>query len=249
MKINDFPELSLQPNLIPVQSISNDTSNSKASSTSTSSDSTTATQAQFQFELSQVYDDPLTIVWELIKNSETLNQFFIKKVSLIDSQSISEDSITSNISKSNTYNKAMTYTLSTLYVTFTFTLIANTLENSTLLTISSLSKTNKLNVHILKKISGSLVLFITDNLRNNFGDIKHYESTTLKVPMQRLWDFVTKWEFKNEPGFVFTNVMLNGDPYEIGTEISMVCDNQFICNLRVLNYDKETESHSWQYML
>lgn len=85
----------------------------------------------------------------------------------------------------------MTYTLSTLHVTFTFTLIANTLENSTLLTISSLSKTNKLNVHILKKISGSLVLFITDNLRNNFGDIKHYESTTLNVPMQRLWDFVT----------------------------------------------------------
>ena len=40
MKINDFPEQSLQPNLIPVQSISNDTSNSKASSTSTSSDST-----------------------------------------------------------------------------------------------------------------------------------------------------------------------------------------------------------------
>ena len=191
MKINDFPELSLQPNLIPVQSISNDTSNSKASSTSTSSDSTTATQAQFQFELSQVYDDPLTIVWELIKNSETLNQFFIKKVSLIDGQSISEESIISNISKSNTYNKAMTYTLSTLHVTFTFTLIANTLENSTLLTISSLSKTNKLNVHILKKISGSLVLFITDNLRNTFGDIKNYESTTLKVPMQRLWDFVT----------------------------------------------------------
>ena len=80
----------------------------------------------------------------------------------------------------------MTYTLSTLHVTFTFTLIANTLENSTLLTISSLSKTNKMNVHILKKISSSLVLYITDNLRNNFGDIKHYESTTLKVPMQRL---------------------------------------------------------------
>ena len=182
MKINDFPELSLQPNLIPVQSASNDTPNSKASSTSTSSDSTTATQAQFQFELSQVYDVPLTIVWELIKNSETVNQFFIKESSSIDSQSISEDSIISNISKSNTYNKAMTYTLST----FTFTLIANTLENSTLLTISSLSKTNKMNVHILKKISSSLVLYITDNLRNNFGDIKHYESTTLKVPMQRL---------------------------------------------------------------
>ena len=182
MKINDFPELSLQPNLIPVQSASNDTPNSKASSTSTSSDSTTATQAQFQFELSQVYDDPLTIVWELIKNSETVNQFFIKESSSIDSQSISEDSIISNISKSNTYNKAMTYTLST----FTFTLIANTLENSTLLTISSLSKTNKMNVHILKKISSSLVLYITYNLRNNFGDIKHYESTTLKVPMQRL---------------------------------------------------------------
>ena len=182
MKINDFPELSLQPNLIPVQSASNDTPNSKASSTSTSSDSTTATQAQFQFELSQVYDEPLTIVWELIKNSETVNQFFIKESSSIDSQSISEDSIISNISKSNTYNKAMTYTLST----FTFTLIANTLENSTLLTISSLSKTNKMNVHILKKISSSLVLYITDNLRNNFGDIKHYESTTLKVPMQRL---------------------------------------------------------------
>lgn len=93
MKINDFPELSLQPNLIPVQSASNDTPNSKASSTSTSSDSTTATQAQFQFELSQVYDDPLTIVWELIKNSETVNQFFIKESSSIDSQSISEDSI------------------------------------------------------------------------------------------------------------------------------------------------------------
>ena len=185
MKINDFPELSLQPNLIPVQSASNDTPNSKASSTSTSSDSTTATQAQFQFELSQVYDDPLTIVWELIKNSE-INQFFIKESSSIDSQSISEDSIISNISKSNTYNKAMTYTLSTLHVTFIFTLIANTLENSTLLTISSLSKTNKMNVHILKKISSSLVLYITDNLRNNFGDIKHYESTTLKVPMQRL---------------------------------------------------------------
>lgn len=182
MKINDFPELSLQPNLIPVQSASNDTPNSKVSSTSTSSDSTTATQAQFQFELSQVYDDPLTIVWELIKNSETVNPFFIKESSSIDSQSISEDSIISNISKSNTYNKAMTYTLST----FTFTLIANTLENSTLLTISSLSKTNKMNVHILKKISSSLVLYITDNLRNNFGDIKHYESTTLKVPMQRL---------------------------------------------------------------
>ena len=173
MKINDFPELSLQPNLIPVQSASNDTPNSKASSTSTSSDSTTATQ--FQFELSQVYDDPLTIVWELIKNSETVNQFFIKESSSIDSQSISEDSIISNISKSNTYNKAMTYTLSTLHVTFTFTLIANTLENSTLLTISSLSKTNKMNVHIFKKISSSLVLYITDNLRNNFGDIKHYE--------------------------------------------------------------------------
>ena len=187
MKINDFPELSLQPNLIPVQSASNDTPNSKASSTSTSSDSTTATQAQFQFELSQVYEDPLTIVWELIKNSETVNQFFIKESSSIDSQSISEDSIISNISKSNTYNKAMTYTLST----FTFTLIANTLENSTPLTTSSLSKTNKMNVHILKKISSSLVLYITDNLRNNFGDIKHYESTTLKVPMQRLWDFVT----------------------------------------------------------
>ena len=43
--------------------------------------------------------------------------------------------------------------------------------------------------------------------------------------------------------------MLNGELYEIGTEISMVCDNQFICNLRVLNYDKETDSHSWQYML
>ena len=184
MKINDFPELSLQANLIPVQSASNDTPNSKASSTSTSSDSTTATQ--FQFELSQVYDDPLTIVWELIKNSETVNQFFIKESSSIDSQSISEDSIISNISKSNTYNKAMTYTLSTLHVTFTFTLIANTLENSTLLTISSLSKTNKMNVHIFKKISSSLVLYITDNLRNNFGDIKHYESTTLKVPMQRL---------------------------------------------------------------
>ena len=182
MKINDFPELSLQPNLIPVQSASNDTPNSKASSTSTSSDSTTATQAQFQCELSQVYEDPLTIVWELIKNSETVNQFFIKESSSIDSQSISEDSIISNISKSNTYNKAMTYTLST----FTFTLIANTLENSTPLTTSSLSKTNKMNVHILKKISSSLVLYITDNLRNNFGDIKHYESTTLKVPMQRL---------------------------------------------------------------
>ena len=186
MKINDFPELSLQPNLIPVQSASNDTPNSKASSTSTSSDSTTATQAQFQFKLSQVYDDPLTIVWELIKNSETVNQFFIKESSSIDSQSISEDSIISNISKSNTYNKAMTYNLSTLHVTFTFTLIANTLENSTPLTTSSLSKTNKMNVHILKKISSSLVLYITDNLRNNFGDIKHYESTTLKVPMQRL---------------------------------------------------------------
>ena len=183
MKINDFPELSLQPNLIPVQSASNDTPNSKASSTSTSSDSTTATQAQFQFELSQVYDDPLTIVWELIKNSETVNQFFIKESSSIDSQSISEDSIISNISKSNTYNKAMTYTLSTLHVTFTFTLIANPFKNSTLLTISSLSKTNKMNVHILKKISSSLVLYITDNLRNNFGDIKHYKSTTLKVPI------------------------------------------------------------------
>lgn len=172
MKINDFPELSLQPNLIPVQIANNETSHSKGTSTSTSSDSTTA---QFQFELSQVYDDPLTIVWELIKNSETVNQFFIKEASSIDSQGINEDAIISNISKSNTYNKAMTYSISPLHVTFTFTLIANTLENSTLLTISSLSKTNKINSHMLKKISGSLVMFITDNLRNNFGDIKHYE--------------------------------------------------------------------------
>ena len=145
MKINDFPELSLQPNLIPVQIANNETSHSKGSSTSTSSDSTTPTQAQFQFELSQVYDDPLTIVWELIKNSETVNQFFIKEASSIDSQGINEDAIISNISKSNTYNKAMTYSISPLHVTFTFTLIANTLENSTLLTISSLSKTNKIN--------------------------------------------------------------------------------------------------------
>ena len=135
---------------------------SDSSNNSSSANSSPLMQSPLRFELSQVYDEPLNIVWELIKCSDKVVTFLSKGLSSLNIINMNTVQFTSSINQSDPYKKVMIYSSTFFNLSFTFTLFANTLENSTLLTLMVTSKNGKIiNETALSQLISSVLLSIS----------------------------------------------------------------------------------------
>ena len=223
---------------------------SDSSNNSSSANSSPLMQAPLRFELSQVYDEPLNIVWELIKCSDKVVTFLSKGLSSLNIINMNTVQFTSSINQSDPYKKVMIYSSTFFNLSFTFTLFANTLENSTLLTLMVTSKNGKIiNEIALSQLISSVLLSISSHFAKSNEEIKQYESTIIRVDMRTLWDMISKWEYDQIPGCIYSNINLKGDPLSVGTEVNLLCNNEFNCKCKIKNIEDKKDSNTWRYII
>ena len=219
------------------------------SSHSTSSSNSTYL-GPIKYEVSQVYEETINRVWNLFKTNDGIASFIKKSISFLNLPSEVDLNITSSITQSIDYKKVIIYTSSSLSTTFTFTLLSNTLEDTTLFTICASSKNcSFINEQALAQICSSILQSIVNHLSNNFEDIKHYESTIIKTSMINLWNLITKWEYDKISDFMYSNINLHGDPLKVGTEVNLVCDNEYNCSVKIEGIEDQKESNTWRYIV
>lgn len=229
--------------------INNNNNVSPQSSNSTSSSSSTYL-GPIKYEISQIYEETINRVWSLFKANEGITSFIKKSMSFLNLPSEIDLNITSSITLSIDYKKVIIYTSSSLSTSFTFTLLSNTLEETSLLTINATSKSCCfINEQALVQICASILQSINKHLSSNFEDINHYESTIIKTNMINLWNLITKWEYDKISDFMYSNISLHGDPLKVGTEVNLVCENEYNCSVKIEGIEEQKDSNTWRYII
>ena len=136
----------------------------------------------------------------------------------------------------------------------TFTLISNTLDNTTLLTFEiqllhpekvEQGKRNKI-VSGCKKVCVEMINNIEMLLQVNNENIYDYGSVVIKAPREKVWEYITNLKFmRNEH---IKDLLVEGNPEEIGTTISWTfASDGSKCKSSYVKKDKEKKK--WKYKM
>ena len=141
---------------------------------------------------------------------------------------------------------------------YTFTLISNTLDNTTLLVFEillgqpekiELAKRAKI-VSGCKKVCVEMINNIEMFLQINNDNIYDYGANIIKAPMELVWNYVTNLKFmKNE---YIKDLVIDGSPDKVGTMLKwkFVKDpEENICKSRVSYVSKSPNKKKWKYKI
>ena len=138
----------------------------------------------------------------------------------------------------------------------TFTLISNTLDNTTLLTFEiqllhpekvEQGKRNKI-VSGCKKVCVEMINNIEMLLQVNNENIYDYGSVVIKAPREKVWEYITNLKFmRNEH---IKDLVVEGNPEEIGTTISWTfASDGSKCKSKISYVKKDKEKKKWKYKM
>lgn len=128
-----------------------------------------------------------------------------------------------------------------------FLLQKNTLEKSSLLTITLKALNSILNKNQLKQIVDSLFVSIENFLNENFYLSKNIESIVVENNIKNVFDFIVQWKILIDQRII-KNLKSHGNLNQIGTIIQF----QYLSNIpltgEILEINKEeSEDFEWNY--
>lgn len=112
-------------------------------------------QNEIKYESSIVLKETFPSVWNVLKKESTINYIFISSIISFQKETIiipSNHILTCLTSQLSNYQKTITYISTPLQLSFTFSLVSNTLEKSSLLSLQLTSNNNCINVNDLQTI-------------------------------------------------------------------------------------------------
>lgn len=211
----------------------NDSNNKTNDSSSSQSPDHSPTAS---LEHSQIFMESIIILWDVLKNVERMKSFLVLHLGL-DEDTEFKDCIQQNLH----FIKSIVYT--STYVTATFTVRQNTIDDTSVLTVNILGPKNVLsNQDIPQQIYGS----IREYLEKNANLSKHFSSTMIKGSINDVWDLVTKWEY-DKIGLNIEEVNLNGDPLQVGTEIELMVNRELDSLCKVKQVEDKNITNTWHY--
>ena len=161
------------------------------------------------------------------------------------------------------YSKKVTWQLSSsgisIKIAITFSLIANTIENTTLLILELvISNHEETTAQIRTKvISGckKICLEMIDNietlLQNNTDNVYHYDSHIIDASIEQVWNYVMKFEFFKSKKEIKINI--TGNPECVGSiityQVEGVEGSTIIIQSKVAFVSKEVGKQKWKYKL
>lgn len=142
-------------------------------------------------------------------------------------------------------------------ITFCFHIIANTLDNTTLLIFEiGLTHTCVIPpekqvrvVEGLKAICVEIINGIDTLLQLSNECIYEYESSIIKAPIEKIWTYITHQKGLNKM-FSIENVQFSGPMDQVGTVISWMFVKENIegkCEIKV--YDNDPKMKEWRYCI
>ena len=210
----------------------------------------TSNQNEIKYDSSIVFNETIPLVWNVLKKESTINYIFISSIISFQKDNIvipSNHTLTCLTSQISSYQKTITYISTPLQITFIFSLISNTLEKSSLLSLQLISNNIFITMNDLQTISDWLFRGIDDDLKTNSNIVKHYESTTIKANINAVWNFFINWELDKLKDKDYSNVEMKGKtPLQIGTSVNFLVDNEFNSKCHVLYVDKDKDSITWK---
>lgn len=210
----------------------------------------TSNQNEIKYDSSIVFNETIPLVWNVLKKESTINYIFISSIISFQKNSIvipSNHTLTCLTSQISSYQKTITYISTPLQITFIFSLISNTLEKSSLLSLQLISNNIFITMNELQTISDWLFRGIDEDLKTNSNIVKHYESTTIKANINAVWNFFINWELDKLKDKDYSNVEMKGKtPLQIGTSVNFLVDNEFNSKCHVLYVDKDKDSITWK---
>ena len=184
-----------------------------------------------KYEASIVLNNSLPSVWTVLKEETTINDILIKAVSSLNKPNIvlpqQQLTLTSFTSEISNYKKIITYVSSHLQLTFTFSLVSNTLERTSLLSFQLVCE-DKAQLHVddLQNINEFFFRKLEHDLAADLTLVKHYESTTIKANANTVWNFFVNWEYDKLKEKDYSNVQIEGNkPAQVGTVVNVIVDN------------------------
>lgn len=211
----------------------------------------TSNQNEIKYDSSIVFNETIPLVWNVLKKESTINYIFISSIISFQKESIdipSNHTLNCLTSQISSYQKTITYISTPLQITFIFSLISNTLEKSTLLSLQLISNNSFITMNDLQTISDWLFRGIDEDLKTNLNIVKHYESTTIKANINVVWNFFINWELDKLKDKDYSNIEMKGKtPLQIGTSVNFLVDNEFNSKCHVLFVDKDKDSITWKF--
>jgi hypothetical protein len=141
---------------------------------------------------------------------------------------------------------------------FTYTLISNTVEGSTIFVWDFEFE----NPEILPMTTDALEEYKTsrficikrwsDHLNKNINDMIQYESIMIDSSRKEIWDVITNWcVLKTVSPIIADEIQSHGDQLQVGSELKLIFYNKknVQCHLKVLKVNCDLHSQDWEYCL
>ena len=219
-----------------------------------------------KYEASYVYNDSIFRVYNTLSTIENIKLLINKTLLpfLFTTKPIPiEFTYTKGEFISLDYSKKVTWYLSSseinIKITITFSLISNTIENTTLLILELIISNHEDNTAQMKTkiISGckKICLEMIDNietlLQNNTDNIYHYDSNIIDASIEQVWNYVTRFEFFKSKKEIKINI--TGNPECVGSiityQVEGVKGSNLVIQSKVAFVNKEDNKQKWKYKL
>ena len=219
-----------------------------------------------KYEATYVYNDSIFRVYNTLSTIENIKLLINKTLLpfLFTTKPIPiEFTYTKGEFISLDYSKKVTWYLSSseinIKITITFSLISNTIENTTLLILELIISNHEDNTAQMKTkiISGckKICLEMIDNietlLQNNTDNIYHYDSNIIDASIEQVWNYVTRFEFFKSKKEIKINI--TGNPECVGSiityQVEGVKGSNLVIQSKVAFVNKEDNKQKWKYKL
>ena len=219
-----------------------------------------------KYEATYVYNDSIFRVYNTLSTIENIKLLINKTLLpfLFTTKPIPiEFTYTKSEFISLDYSKKVTWYLSSseinIKITITFSLISNTIENTTLLILELIISNHEDNTAQMKTkiISGckKICLEMIDNietlLQNNTENIYHYDSNIIDASIEQVWNYVTRFEFFKSKKEIKINI--TGNPECVGSTITYQVEgiegSNLVIQSKVAFVSKEVNKQKWKYKL
>ena len=219
-----------------------------------------------KYEATYVYNDSIFRVYNTLSTIENIKLLINKTLLpfLFTTKPIPiEFTYTKGEFISLDYSKKVTWYLSSseinIKITITFSLISNTIENTTLLILELIISNHEDNTAQMKTkiISGckKICLEMIDNietlLQNNTENIYHYDSNIIDASIEQVWNYVTRFEFFKSKKEIKINI--TGNPECVGSiityQVEGVKGSNLVIQSKVAFVNKEDNKQKWKYKL
>ena len=219
-----------------------------------------------KYEATYVYNDSIFRVYNTLSTIENIKLLINKTLLpfLFTTKPIPiEFTYTKGEFISLDYSKKVTWYLSSseinIKITITFSLISNTIENTTLLILELIISNHEDNTAQMKTkiISGckKICLEMIDNietlLQNNTENIYHYDSNIIDASIEQVWNYVTRFEFFKSKKEIKINI--TGNPECVGSTITYQVEgvegSNLVIQSKVAFVNKEVNKQKWKYKL